>query len=1327
MHKIFTLSFFIFTILDLGASPKNIAFKHLGISEGFFQTNITSLYQDDNGAMWVAGRNGVFRYHGNLPEERVAARNGEQFRPLSTKTIHGEQSGVVYLCQLVNVIEYDLKKETFRPLFSPEILDGRAIAVMCVSNAAVYAVARDEVLMYSDGVESSYVKLEGLSEVSAIMCGSTGELYLGTLSDGLYKVGADREVVKVIGTNSKINSIIEDRAKNTWITTRSEGIYVIDQQKNIRQFKHDPNNPKSLVDNYVRCICEDDNGLLWIGTMYGLDCYDPKSGEFHHYGKSKDPLYGLRNLTVECIMKDRQGTIWVGSYYTGLSYFNTESTRFSTIPVVTDDATWTVVADMVLDNRGDIWACTSDKGLYYYNRRSGQSRFYDMSNSNISSNNIKCIQYDKAGDGLWLGAFMGGTIYMDIRRGLFTHIELEADEMKSPSENTEIVHSLTAFDGSVYIATYAGVYRLDKQTREIKKIINEERIFNILVDENYDIYVVGSLNRFKVYGTRGGDKTPRLKFSAVFKQDLINSIFKDSKGRIWLATTQSGLIMFDKKRMKFVVYNVDNTGIESNNISSINELLSGHILIGTEKGMSVVDVERYRSMNYNSYNGFPLASMLNGCIYRASSGEMFLGGTNDIVSFDESRLLARKQVPNICFSSLTVNHRLVYANDKTGILKQAMPYTKKISLSHQQTLLDIKFGSDDYADFNPDSYQYMLEGYDRRWNNFSKHNSINYMNLPAGSYTLKVKSKATQLTGNGDGISLGIDVHPPYYATIYAYILYVLLIIGTTFLVIRYYYSKKHLEDSLRLERNDKEQKELITQWKLVFFTNISHEFRTPLTLILGQLDLMMNKSMVLPAYHDHLFSIRRNANRLKLLVNELIDFRKLEQGYMTLKVSEVDIIAYIKDICDSFGQYADMNEITLNFTSDVAALPLFFDAVQLQKVFYNLISNSFKHMDKGGQIDIVVFCRGNRVVMKFTDTGHGIEQSRFETIFERFYHYDKNSSETGVGIGLSLAKGIVTLHEGEIFLESKVGVGTTFTVEMLLGNSHFIGKERVEIVESSQMVLHPRIDMVSHATFDINQLHGNHRPLRHILIVEDDLELSRMLATIFSQFYSVDIASNGQEGYCKAKQNQPNIIVSDVLMPIMSGTEMCERLKADFDTCHIPVVLLTALTSTEQNIVGLESGADDYILKPFDVNMLLTKCNSLLRNREILQSKFLNEPVSSVKNITTNDLDEAFVNKTVEFIEANMSNNMLDINLLCREMAVSRTALFAKVKGLVGQTPTELISSIRLKRAAWLLKRYPEMRIIEIAEQVGFNSIQYFGKAFKAHFNVTPSEYRQL
>lgn len=545
------------------------------------------------------------------------------------------------------------------------------------------------------------------------------------------------------------------------------------------------------------------------------------------------------------------------------------------------------------------------------------------------------------------------------------------------------------------------------------------------------------------------------------------------------------------------------------------------------------------------------------------------------------------------------------------------------------------------------------------------------------------------------------------------------------------------LQTSLEMERKEKEAIEELNQAKLQFFSNISHEFRTPLTLIISQIELLLQSSSLSPSIYNKLLKVYKNTYHMRNLISELLDFRKLEQGHMKLKVYEQDIVSFLKEIYLSFYEYASGHSITYNFTAPEGRVLCSFDPKQMQKVFYNLLSNAFKYTKPNATIEMILENKENEVIIKVIDNGIGISKDDIDKIFDRFYQAENGISNItktpSTGIGLSLTKNIIELHHGTIQVESTPGYGSIFIVRLLKGCTHFTEEElaRDQQEKQTESLIPDTVAFTDHMEefSDAEQrevlIEGDDSP-RTILLVEDNEELLQILGSLFSPIYRVLLARNGKEGLEKAREERPDIIVSDVMMPEMSGTEMCLKIKNDFDVCHIPVVLLTALTSAEQNIEGLQRGADDYINKPFNAKVLLARCNNLVRNRIILQKKFSQQKDFDAQSLASNPIDQKFLDTVNSIIEKNLDNIDFDMNMMARELGLSRSSLYAKFKALTGMTPNDFVLSCKLKRAATMLTAQPDLQIADISDRLGFGSPRYFTRCFKAQFEITPAEYRK-
>ena len=573
---------------------------------------------------------------------------------------------------------------------------------------------------------------------------------------------------------------------------------------------------------------------------------------------------------------------------------------------------------------------------------------------------------------------------------------------------------------------------------------------------------------------------------------------------------------------------------------------------------------------------------------------------------------------------------------------------------------------------------------------------------------------------------------PPWYETWWAYLIYTICTVSLLWYLIQNYNSRIKLRESLKYEKKHIEDLEALNQSKLRFFTNISHEFRTPLTLIVGQVETLLQVQTFTPNIYNKILGIYKNSLQLRELITELLDFRKQEQGHMKIKVSRHNLVNFLYENYLLFLEYASSKQINFKFNKQSDDIEVWYDQKQMQKVVNNLLSNALKHTKAEDTISINVSQENHSVIIEIKDTGTGIAAAEIDKIFDRFYQterLDSLNTGTGTGIGLALTKGIIELHHGTIRVESEPGKGSSFIITLKLGNKHFTDEQIVQESTDDSIRQQPETFVPSVEILpDSGWKEEENKRIEDakMLIVEDNESIKQMLVSIFETFYQVTTASDGEEAMELIQKDMPSIILSDVVMPRMSGTELCKQIKTDFNTCHIPVVLLTARTAVEHNIEGLKIGADDYITKPFNTNLLISRCNNLVNSRRLLQEKFSKQPQAFAQMLATNPMDKEMLDRAMAIIERHLDNTDFNVNIFAREMGMARTNLFTKLKAVTGQTPNDFILSIRLKKGAVMLRNNPELNITEISDRIGFSSSRYFSKCFKAQVGMTPTEYRE-
>lgn len=685
------------------------------------------------------------------------------------------------------------------------------------------------------------------------------------------------------------------------------------------------------------------------------------------------------------------------------------------------------------------------------------------------------------------------------------------------------------------------------------------------------------------------------------------------------------------------------------------------------------------------------------------------------------------------FDKLFIFNDEIAPGDESGILTEILAKTSDIFLSYQQNNVTVEFATFNYNSDRNRLFEYYLDGFDKVWTQTSG-TTVTYTNLPPGDYTLKVRSMENKESLK-DAICLNIHVSAPFYATIWAYLFYVLCLTALMVAFVRFKTRQAALRSSLEFERKEKERIEELNQVKLRFFTNISHEFRTPLTLILGQIEVLMQMDLGTTVY-NRIQRIYKNAWHMRNLISELLDFRKQEQGYLKLRVEEQNLVTFTRQIYMCFYEYAQKKEITYRFDSVEETISVWFDPIQLQKVIFNLLSNAFKYTSNKGNITVEVRKVASQAVVSVCDTGIGIPVEHISKIFDRFYQTDNASSSSsftlGTGIGLALAKGIMNMHHGKIEVESTVGEGTKFILSLPLGNRHF-SDEEMAVTEGRESLIIPETSVSSYGQLMAEEIkepesqkNMDEEDKPTILLVDDNTELLSMLEDIFLPMYNVYTACNGREGLEMAQQIQPDLIVSDVIMPEMSGKDLCYKIKTNVELSHISVVLLTAQTSVEYVVEGLMFGADDYITKPFNIKVLVARCNNLIKNKKRLIAHYAGKVITeSPVAEAINEKDKELLTKCVNIVRENFENPDFDVTALASELCMGRSKLYMQFKQMTGLTPNEFILKVKLDEAMSLLTEHPELNITEISVRLGFSSPRYFSKSFKAFFGIAPQGVR--
>jgi signal transduction histidine kinase/DNA-binding response OmpR family regulator len=810
----------------------------------------------------------------------------------------------------------------------------------------------------------------------------------------------------------------------------------------------------------------------------------------------------------------------------------------------------------------------------------------------------------------------------------------------------------------------------------------------------------------------------------------ILDIRQDSKGRIWVGTA-GGLNLFDEEAKTFKVFTTDD-GLPHNTVLTILEDDRGELWMSTSNGLShlvvsndSVGAENYSFRDYGEADGLQGKQFNENAAYRTRSNELIFGGADGFNIFKPGQLGLNRSLPNIVFTDFLLLDKKIHAEesiDGTVILPKSITESTEITLPPDKNVFSIEFAALNF--FHPENskYKYRLEGFDDDWISAdSRSRKVTFTNLDPGDYVFHVKAANNDGFWNDTGASIKITVLPPFWKTRTALVLYFMAIILGLLVTRRLIQQREQLKFAIEQERQEAMRMHELDMMKIKFFTNVSHEFRTPLTLILTPLEKMLRQTKD-DEQQSQFQLIQRNAKRLLNLVNQLLDFRKLEVQEIRLNSSEGDIIHFIKETVFSFSDLSEKKDVRLDFRSSITSLETIFDQDKLEKILFNLLSNAFKFTSEHGAISVDVdqYQTGeqNWLRIKVQDSGIGIPRDKQDRIFERFFQNDLPGSivNQGSGIGLSITKEFVKVHGGTIAVESELGKGSCFIVTLplseVLGHVEKTSLENIEPGETvlQEIALEENVPSI-----------GGDRPV--LLLVEDNEDFRFYLKDNLKLDYRVLEAKNGKEGWTKTLENLPDLIVSDVMMPEMNGMELCRKIKSDQRVSHIPVILLTARAAEEQKLEGYHTGADDYITKPFNFEILVSRIHNLIYQRQKLHSAFPNKLAVQASELTITPLDEKFIQNAVRCVEENVSNADFSVEDLGRQLGISRAHMYKKIVSLTGKSPLEFIRTIRLQQAAQLLEK-SQLTVAEIAYQVGFNNPKYFARYFKEAYNVLPSAY---
>lgn len=1179
---------------------------------------------------------------------------------------------------------------------------------------------------------------------------------------------------------STVRTIIKDKYGFMWFGTWN-GLCRYDGQ-NFKVYRTITDDTTSIGNNRIHYIHKDAKGVLWIATFNSFICrYNYKTDNFTRFKinqapqEIRDVTNRLRNLSVfekhqdflksnigpfelsptkehivfqtkpntegglndnnvNCVYFDDSKNLWLGTATGGVNKADLNAKKFHSysVDLKNKSAVNTPVRTILAEKNG-IWIGTQDNGLLFINRKTKSETYFTKE---LVGKNIRCLFKDSQGD-IWIGNRLGLDKY-DIKSKKIVNYFKETTASNS-GMNRFFAIAEDPVDHSLWFGNYKGILRYDRQTNQFKKQSLQKYFSSsaagcLFFDSKKNLWIGSEYSG--LIQLKRNPQTQKWTDTIAYKEDGIHpklpdervySVAEDMQGNIW-AGTANGLCRINPKTQNVKLYTTTD-GLSDQYITKVLSDNKGNIWVGHKKGLSKLNIKTNQIRNYSVRGNHQDYEFMDGSgANDPDTGELFFGGIEGYVSFRPEEITDNLTPPTIALIDFEILNKKVKIGEEINgnvVLSQALNLTKTIYLSYEDKSFSIEFVALDYSSPSKVRYAYQLEGLNKDWiYTDSSRRIATYANLPSGTYTLKVKAANSDGVWNQKPRTLQIIVLPPWWKTWWAYCLYLMVLGAIGYFLYRIFKTKEEYNRRILIESLKAEKAQELDALKSRFFTNVSHEFRTPLTLIIDPLESLLSGKLSNNKAKEYYGVMHRNAARLLVIINQFLDYRKLESGNLRLKVFKGDIVAFVRNVMTAFEFQAEQKNIDYQLETDLTQLEFGFDADGVEKILYNLISNAFKFTPEGGRIIINLSVSAENqeyITLSITDNGIGIPAEKLDKIFESFYQVEdhERADIVGTGVGLSLTKELVTLHKGTITVSSVPYKKTCFTVTLANLTTINLNEAITESVVGFQSN-----EVVGEVVLEIKEKKPQ-SDTAIVLVVEDNDEIRNYIRMNLTGDYQVLEAENGLKGLAMALETIPDLIISDIMMPELNGLDLCRKLKTNEKTSHIPVILLTAQQSEQYQKEGYETGADAYISKPFSSVLLLVRIKNLIESRRKLRELFNKTTGFNPLVLGTNTADKAFLSKVTVLIETNLANENFDVEWLASEMFLGRTQLYRKIKALTNQSAQEFITTIRLNKAAEMLLE-GKLAVGEIAFMVGYTDPTSFSRVFQKQFGLTPKKYSQ-
>jgi signal transduction histidine kinase/ligand-binding sensor domain-containing protein/DNA-binding response OmpR family regulator len=1340
--------------LSVFAQQAPIRFRHITYKDGLLQSPVNTMLQDKDGYIWVGSLSGLSRYDGSIFKNfRQSDSTNTGISHNRINRIYEDKLGRLWIGTGGGLNLYDKKTEQFLHV-GLSAAKGGANFITAIQQDSYHKiwVATFKGIKYVDATGKRLDSLNSWKKVGE------NELFQGVafslfeddqqtlwagIKQGLKRFDPKSQQVlplpEALVQNkelaaAKIIVIKQDVAGDMWFGTEEDGIFRYNK-KNKTCIRY--NSANGLPSNWINDILIKE-GKVWVATRNGLSIFDSGRGVFTNYNHDSADARSLSDDSVWSLMNDQTGNTWIGTYSGSINLFYPGITNFSNIGerVGNNIGLNKPQAEAIIEDKDQgLWIGSFGGGLNYINRKTGTVKYFPLTDAknNKYSYEIKALAKDPLGN-IWAGTLDGLCKFNTISKSI-QYIKLEPYNGKTGGK---LINALLTDKEGIWIGTNgAGLRQVTYNGNESQRFIYtpgqnslSDNYVNALLNDG-NILWIGTQNGLNRYDktTRSFTIFKRIKSTGLGNNNVL-SLHKEPGKGLWIGTDGGGLNYLDIRTNKvYAIKQVD--GLADNAVTAIIADNSGALWISTNNGLSRLVFKKnsfptqkgnYQIENYTSANGLLSNQFLVNSALKTSNGELLFGGMNGVTTFFPDRIVKNSYKPAILLTGFDINNKPLRFSDQSE-LQLPVNETSEITLAYNRNNITIRFSALNFINPEKNTYAYKLSGLKNNedWQTIGNQNDVSFTNLAPGSYVFTVKAANNDGLWNNTGRSLKISILPPLWQTWWAYCIYIIVLVLLLYKIIQFFQIRARLERDLYNEHLQNEKQEEFYKMKLDFFTNISHEIRTPLTLILGPVENLYHVTMDNHLINKQVAQIKNNAERLLRLISELMDFRKSETGNMVLYLQRNNVVPFLKEIYLSFTTLAESRNITYELIAEQDDIQLNMDRDQLEKVFFNLLSNAFKFVPDRGIIQLIISTAdANYLTISVSDNGKGIPETQQQKLFTNFYQVQPDKANPGTGVGLALSKSIVELHQGSITVSSHPQAGqTVFTVKLPYQHAE---AENVHLLQDN-FLIESESFLSSRAETEVPDMQvaspGDQQYT--ILLAEDNKELRNFIADSLPH-YQVVAFENGAMALEYAVTEIPDLIISDVMMPVMNGFELCNKIKLDERTSHIPVILLTALATHMHQVSGLETGADVYLTKPFSIKLLQLSIQNLLAARELMRKKFSRQISLQPQNLVLNNTDEKFITRLMQVIENHMENPEFGVTELGAEIGMSKSVLFKKVCALTDQSPADFIKSIRLKRALHLLQQNA-LTVTEVSSLVGFNDRKYFSREFKKQHGKSPTE----